>query len=229
MIYTDIYKDKLFAAKAEYTGIKETTMVFARMLDKCATFAQDKLNARISFETGDSEDDYTGLTINLGSASELEDGIDDTYIKNEPVVMITIGRYAGIDNPKLAIPFEHPADQRDCEKYDIAFMIQAWVGKLNKNPNDPEDIIVKHSCVSEKVVYMVKYPDEIINSEMNHGEFRNDYERYDAIHDDEGRYVLKFISDLWNGGCDEFIPEKYQDDYDDITSIIDEHLHAIGA
>ena len=232
MIYTDIFKDKMDEAAAQAACVNETVMTFARILDKCATFAQNELGARVTPypEPSDANDtDYIGISINLGSAADIEKGLDDTYIKNEPWVNITIRRYGDIDNLDSVIEFEHPADQRDCEKYDIAFKIEAWVTKINKDATDPMDILVGASCASSRVVFIKKYPDEILDRKENRDKFgdrkyRNDYERYEVIRTDENNLVLKFISDLWNGGCDEFIPEKFQEAYDDISFVIDEEL-----
>ena len=227
MIYTDIYKEELEKARVNAACINETVMAFARMLDECVTFAQNEFDCTVYPEDVLGYDRYIGMSIGLGKTGELGGAIAKSCHSDESLVTISIGRYWGMDRPESKIDFEDECDKRRSEEYDIAFQINVFVAKSLNDTDDPDEVRIEYPSVSTMVVYMKKYPDEILESNKNmsmhvNERYQNDYDCYEVIRCEDSDPVLKFVPSLY-GGYDD-IPEQYQDKYEEIMDIINDYL-----
>lgn len=229
MIYTDIYKEEIEKARVNAACINETVMAFARMLDECVTFAQNKFDCTVFPEEVLGYVEPIGMSIEFGKTAELGGAIAESYHNDESLVTISIGRYWGMDRPESKIDFEYENDKRRSEKYDIAFQINVFVAKSRNNTDDPKEVRIDHPSVSTMVVFMKKYPDEILESDKNlsthiNERYQNDYDCYEVIRDDGSDPVLRYVPDgSLYGGYDD-VPEQYQDKYEEIMDIINDYL-----
>ena len=232
MIYTDIYKEEIEKARVHAACINETAMAFARMLDKCVTFAQNEFDCTVYPENVLGYEEPVGMSIAFGKTAELGGAIAESYHKDESLVTISIGRYWGMDHSESKIDFidfEDERGKRRSEKYDIAFQINVFVAKSLNDTDDPDEVRVKYPSVSTMVVFMKKYPDEILESNENQSKhinerYQNDYDCYEIIRDDDSEPVLRYVpAENLYGGYDD-VPEQYRETYEEIMGVINDYL-----
>lgn len=229
MIYTDIYKNEMEQARVHAACINETAMAFARMLDECVTVAQFELGARVYPTDVLGYQDPIGMTIAFGKSGEINEIVAKSEQADESLVSISITRYWGMDHDEYKYDFNDEPNRRRAEKYDIAFQIDVFVGKVKNETDDPEEISVEYPSVSTMVVFIKKYPAEILESDENFHKFIseryiNDFDCYEVSRDDEGERVLTYVPDGYLSGGYNDIPEKYRDAYGRIMEIINDYL-----
>ena len=229
MIYRNMFKDDVEKAWVNAMSVNETVDEVERIIDDCITLAINEHDGRLGeiITLGN----YNAPTIDFGDATELDPAVSESHLY-EPVVSIVLTRNDYSDEDRnFRMKFAEQRWEKLTEKYQIAFAIRISVARTRESKYDDKRLNIDHETIGEMVVFIQKYPDELIESEKNHiamigdGKLVNDYDIFKVTHSN-GETILEDICNVYQG-YEDVIPERYQEAVESVLETIEDHLKAM--
>lgn len=230
MIYRDMFKDEVEKARVNAMCVNETVDEVERIIDDCITFAINEHDGRLGEIVAIGN--YNAPTIDFGDATELDPAVSECH-QYEPVVSIILSRNDYSDEDvNFKMKFAEQRLKKRTEKYQIAFAIRISVARTRESKYDNKRLNIDHETIGEMVVFIQKYPDELLESEKNciatigYGKLVNDYDIFKVTHSN-GETILEEICDVYQG-YEDVIPERYQEAVESVLENIQDHLKAMS-